>query len=93
MQTWEFYDLPEPPEMDDDYVNDLAQQSLEHEMSCEYSECGNDGSGTDEYTDDSDMNEDELEEYAEQEIWEFSLSLRMTRVYPRFCVTVLKPQN
>ena len=68
MQTWEFYDLPEPPEMDDDYVNDLAQQSLEHEMSCEYSECGNDGSGTDEYTDDSDMNEDELEEYAEQEI-------------------------
>ena len=68
MQTWELNDLPEPPEMDDDYVNDLAQQSLEHEMSCEYSECENDGSGMDEYTDNSDINEDEQEEYVESEI-------------------------
>ena len=68
MQTWEFYDLPEPPEMDDDYVNDLARQALEYEMSCEHPECGNDESGVDEYADDSDVNEDEQEEYAESEI-------------------------
>ena len=33
MPTEELYDVPKPPKMDEDYYNDLAEQSFEYEGS------------------------------------------------------------
>lgn len=63
----ELYDVPEPPKMDDDYYNDLAEQSFKYEGSEDFQDCEDDGSGACEARDDSDVDPDEQERYLEQE--------------------------
>ena len=67
MHTEEFYDVPEPPKMDDDYYNDLAEQSFEYEGSEDFQDCEDDESEACEARDDSDVDADEQERYFEQE--------------------------
>ena len=68
MHTDEFYDVPEPPKMDEDYCNDLAEQSLEYEGSEDFQNCEDDGSDSCEARDDSDVDEEEQERYFEQDV-------------------------
>lgn len=67
MHTEEFYDVPEPPKMDDDYYNDLAEQSFEYEGSEDFQDCEDNGSEACEARDDSDVDAEEQERYFEQE--------------------------
>ena len=67
MHTEELYDVPEPPKMDDDYYNDLAEQSFEYEGSEDFQDCEDDESEACEARDDSDIDEEEQERYFEQE--------------------------
>ena len=68
MHTDEFYDVPEPPKMDEDYCNDLAEQSLEYEGSEDFQDCEDNGSEACEAGDDSDVDAEEQERYFEQEV-------------------------
>lgn len=61
MHTEELYDVPEPPKMDEDYYNDLAEQSFEYEGSEDFQDCEDDESEACEARDDSDVDPDEQE--------------------------------
>ena len=67
MPTEELYDVPKPPKMDEDYYNDLAEQSFEYEGSEDLQDCEDDESEACEARDDSDVDPDEQERYFEQE--------------------------
>ena len=67
MPTEELYDVPKPPKMDEDYYNDLAEQSFEYEGSEDFQDCEDDESDACEARDDSDVDPVEQERYFEQE--------------------------